>query len=152
MSRADDLVGYAYRGDLHCLRCVLRELIGSDPVGVGNSAFVFTIAGVEAALDQEASLRGIDRTGAEPFDADEFPAIMLRHQLATCDHCRGAGQIELLYGPRGRQYHGRWVRCGECDGTGSPDRCGAAASSSRRRSRRERQHDRAARRHARLLA
>jgi hypothetical protein len=124
VSRPADLVGYAYRADLYCLRCVLRGLTGRDPVGIGNSAFLFTVNRVEAALDHEARLRGIDRTGAEPFDSGEFPAVELRNELATCDHCQGAGRIELLYGPRGRQYHGRWVRCGECEGSASPDRCG----------------------------
>ena len=124
MSRPNDLVGYAYGADLCCPRCILRELTGRDPVGFGNSAVMWTLDRVEAALDHEARLRGIDRTGAEPFDSGEFPAVVLRHQLATCDHCHGAGRIEYPYGPRGRQYHGRWVRCGECEGSGSPDRCG----------------------------
>ncbi len=124
MSRPDDLVAYAYRADLYCLRCILRELTGHDPVGLGGSAFVFTVDRVEPALDAEARLRDIDRTGAEPFDTGEFPAVVLRSGLATCDHCQGEGQIEFLYGPRGREYHGRWVRCGECDGSGSADRSG----------------------------
>ncbi len=125
MSRPDDLVGYAYRADLYCHRCILRELTGRDPVGVAGTAFVFTIHRVEAVLDAEARLHGIDRAGgAESIDSGEFPAVVLRGGLATCDHCQGEGQIEFLYGPRGRQYHGRWVRCGECDGSGSPDRCG----------------------------
>jgi len=149
VSRPDDLVGYAYRGDLFCLRCVLRGLTGRDPVGIGNSAFVFTVDRIEDALDHEAGLRGIDRTGAEPFDSSEFPAVVLRQQLAICDHCRGAGQIQFLYGPRRHQYHGRWVRCGECDGFGSQTAAAAVISSWRRRSRRERQPDRAPRRPAR---
>lgn len=124
MSRDHDLVAYAYRADLYCPRCILRELTGREPVELGGRAFVFTIDRVEAALDVQARLRGIDRTEAEPFDSGEFPAVVLRHQLAVCLHCKGEGRIEFLYGPRGHQYHGRWVRCGECDGFGSPERCG----------------------------
>ena len=124
MSRDDDLVAYIYHADLHCPRCILRELTGRDPVGHAGHAFVFTVERVEAALHVQARLRGIDRTEAVPFDSGEFPAVVLRHKLAVCDHCKGAGSIELLYGPRGHEYHGRWVRCGECDGFGSPDRCG----------------------------
>jgi hypothetical protein len=125
VSRPEDLVGYVYRADLYCLRCILRELIGHDPVGLGGGDFLFTVDRVEAALDTEARLRGIDRAGAEPFDSAEFPDVVLRGGLATCDHCQGAGSIEFLYGPRGHEYHGRWVRCGECDGSGSADRCGS---------------------------
>lgn len=119
MSRPDDLVGYAYRTDLYCPRCILPAFHGSptgEPPIAGMS--------IEQHLDVLARLRGVDRTGIEPFDSGEFPAVVFRSDLAACDHCQGAGDIELLYGPRGREYHGRWVRCGECDGTGSPDRCG----------------------------
>jgi hypothetical protein len=123
VSRPDDLVGYAYCADLYCPSCILPVLNVRDPFGIAGSAFVFRVDRVEAALDYEARRRGIDRTGAEPFDSAEFPAVVFRSDLATCDHCQGAGSIEFLYGPRGRQYHGRWVRCGECDGAASPDRC-----------------------------
>jgi hypothetical protein len=124
VSRPEDLVAYAYQADLHCPRCILRALNVRDPFGIAGSAFVFSVDRVAAALDYEARRRGIDRTGAEPFDSGEFPAVVFRHQLAVCDHCHGEGRLELLYGPRGHEYHGRWVRCGECDGFGSPDRCG----------------------------
>lgn len=119
MSRPDDLVGYAYCADLYCPRCILRAFHGSptgEPPIAGMS--------IEQHLDVLARLRGIDRTGTVPFDSGEFPAVVFRGDLGACDHCQGAGDIEFLYGPRGHEYHGRWVRCGECDGTGSPDRCG----------------------------
>jgi hypothetical protein len=36
VSRPDDLVGYAYRADLYCPRCILHVLTGRDPVGIGG--------------------------------------------------------------------------------------------------------------------
>ena len=121
MSRPDDLVAYMYQADLYCPRCIIGELSGRSPHAIDGPT---ALAGVEAALDAHARLHGIDRMVEWTFDSGEFPKVVFRHELASCEHCQGAGTVEILYGPRGRQYLGRDVRCGECDGAGTADRCG----------------------------
>jgi hypothetical protein len=119
VSRPDDLVAYTYAADLYCPSCILRAFHGS-PTGLPPIAGM----SIEQHLDVLARLRGVDPSDERSFDSGDFPKLVRRSELTACEHCDGDGDIELLYGPRGREYHGRWVRCGECDGTGSPDRCG----------------------------
>jgi hypothetical protein len=118
-ARPDDLVAYTYRADVYGPCCILRAFHGSptgEPPIAGMS--------IEQHLDVLARLRGVDRSDEGSFDSGDFPKPVRRSELTICGHCNGEGQIEFLYGPRGHQYHGRWVRCGECDGSGSTDRCG----------------------------
>jgi hypothetical protein len=120
MSRPDDLVAYVYQADLHCPRCIIGQLSRSSLYGIDRPT---TVTGAEAALDAQARLVGIDRLVESTFDSGEFPKVVFRHELARCEHCQGAGTVEVLYGRRGRQCYGRDVRCGECDGAGTTDRC-----------------------------
>lgn len=79
------IIGYTYKAELLCPSCLIETLIQSKEL----SPFARDMA-PEEALDILA-IPNIDRADEYSFDSDEFPKVVLSHQVetptVTCDRC-----------------------------------------------------------------
>lgn len=98
MAHSTDIVAYTYAADNYCPPCTLAEYrshrqaagmcIDSVPIGANRETFT-----VESALDDYASMRGIDRYTETSFDSGEFPKVVFRDQLESLEHCGRCGGV-----------------------------------------------------------
>jgi len=65
MAHATDIVGYTYRADVYCPRCIVGKLI--------------------ANFSDIAEYRGINRMDESTFDSGEFPKVVFRDMLVADD-------------------------------------------------------------------
>lgn len=74
--KAFDIVGYTYAVENWLPEELLEALIASGDLAPGARGI-----GLEAALDQLAGERGIDRQDERSFDSSEFPKVIFASQL-----------------------------------------------------------------------
>lgn len=82
------IVGYSYRADIYCPRCIRGQLHGSSAEPDYSADLE-----VEQLLDELAVDRGVDRADEWSFDSGDFPKPITQEnveregRLSECGHC-----------------------------------------------------------------
>lgn len=81
MAHSTDIVGYTFRADQFCPRCIVNQVNGHHPNAVNRTAK--ECASAEDSLDIIAERLGgnFDRYDERSFDSDDFPKVIFRDML-----------------------------------------------------------------------
>lgn len=98
-----DIVGYTYKADLYCPRCIVRQVQRHRHTGAAG--FEPSPADVEAILDRLAKYLHINRGDESTFDSGNFPKVVFRGMTQKpCAECDDPNCQQNLYASR----------CGSC--------------------------------------
>lgn len=77
MARATDIVGYTYKADLYCPKCILAVMWNGSTVERAK----YESQDAEDSLEVVADALGIDRDDESSFDSGKFPKVVRRSML-----------------------------------------------------------------------
>lgn len=91
MANSADIVGYMYKADLYCPRCIVGK---TQKVWSPNEPEPME---AEAILDRLAQYLYIDRNDESSFDSGEFPKVVYGHMISRGqgddDRCGSCGEV-----------------------------------------------------------
>lgn len=91
---ATTIIGYIYRADIYCTRCIIEQLPTGDGEAFDGWALADDIAmSTEDNLNEIAAAFGIDRWDETSFDSDEFPKVIFASMADGDEFCGSCGEL-----------------------------------------------------------
>lgn len=90
---ATTIVGYTYKADFYCPRCIIEQLPTGDGEAFDGWALADDITmSTEDNLNEIAAAFGIDRYDETSFDSDEFPKVVFANMIDEDEFCGSCGE------------------------------------------------------------